>query len=723
MYWKAVNIIVNEPDQSNLKSTVVRLGGFHTEMSFLGAIGHLMNESGLSELLETVYASTAVSHMLTGKAIARATRGHFLVHTALTLLLILNTFDIQIGADSMSSTESEQTEDGPTVDILFQIIEVIPEIERMTETFDGIMNGDIPVDSLKNNSMVTDVNKRINAYKETLKDCRTAGLWFQYIEMVELLRQFLTAERTGNWNLHLKSLQQMLPYLAASGRNLYTKSVHVYLQQMQDLPKSHPHIDRLFQSGHHVIRRTDRFWAGLSTDLVIEQVLMRSLKSTGGLTRGRGMTENQRVQWLLSLPQCAETNEAMQKLTDVNYATSDQHKELGHSRKDQDDKDVKTFFDFLLERSPFISDKTLRNIETGTTSDEKVNVDNALNIGLDILKSMENQDVDKFVFKKSKQAVTLGSKGNIKVEGDDVNVNPQLLFQRLVAAANDLFPDMSEIFKYELSNYPSALFEPSGLMRQTQKSLLADTLWNFGDCTPDADVDNPAVENELETLYVMVGGSLIQKIPWNKGSTFIQICQSYVDYVRRRYSKAVVVFDGYQSGPSTKDPTHMRRSRGVEGTKVSFKPNTPFKSKKETFLLNLENKQNLINMLSNQFQQYGYSTKHADADADVLIARTGIEGSQERRTVVIGEDTDILVILLFHCNPDSKELYFRSDKTNRTSVKIWDIKKTKAMLGTEICKILPLIHALSGCDTTSRLYGVGKAATFHKIVENEELRG
>lgn len=111
MYWKAVNIIVNEPDQSNLKSTVVRLGGFHTEMSFLGAIGHLMNESGLSELLETVYASTAVSHMLTGKAIARATRGHFLVHTALTLLLILNTFDIQIGADSMSSTESEQTED------------------------------------------------------------------------------------------------------------------------------------------------------------------------------------------------------------------------------------------------------------------------------------------------------------------------------------------------------------------------------------------------------------------------------------------------------------------------------------------------------------------------------------------------------------------------------------------------------------------------------------
>ena len=33
-----------------------------------------------------------------------------------------------------------------------------------------------------------------------------------------------------------------------------------------------------------------RTWAGLSTDLMIEQVMMRSLKASGGITRGRGMT-------------------------------------------------------------------------------------------------------------------------------------------------------------------------------------------------------------------------------------------------------------------------------------------------------------------------------------------------------------------------------------------------------------------------------------------------
>ena len=51
--------------------------------------------------------------------------------------------------------------------------------------------------------------------------------------------------------------------------------------------------------GHHIIRRNDRLWADLSTDLIIYQVLMRNLKATDGLTRGSGMNESARLVWLL----------------------------------------------------------------------------------------------------------------------------------------------------------------------------------------------------------------------------------------------------------------------------------------------------------------------------------------------------------------------------------------------------------------------------------------
>ena len=54
-------------------------------------------------------------------------------------------------------------------------------------------------------------------------------------------------------------------------------------------------VHRKFEAGVHVVRRSNPLWAGLSTDLVIEQVLKRSLKTSGGLTRGRGMTERQRM--------------------------------------------------------------------------------------------------------------------------------------------------------------------------------------------------------------------------------------------------------------------------------------------------------------------------------------------------------------------------------------------------------------------------------------------
>ena len=54
----------SEPVGSCIKSVVLRLGGFHLQMSFLGSIGHLMAGSGLQELLETVYAGNSVKHMI-----------------------------------------------------------------------------------------------------------------------------------------------------------------------------------------------------------------------------------------------------------------------------------------------------------------------------------------------------------------------------------------------------------------------------------------------------------------------------------------------------------------------------------------------------------------------------------------------------------------------------------------------------------------------------------
>lgn len=116
---------------------------------------------------------------------------------------------------------------------------------------------------------------------------------------------------------------------------------------MVQLQADHPDIYSLFVSGLHVVRRSDRFWAGLSTDLVIEQILKRSIKSTGGLTRGRGMKELQRLVWVKSMPFRSEVNQAMQDFTGVTYNTSELHIDVSGARQKRDCKDTEKLVRFL----------------------------------------------------------------------------------------------------------------------------------------------------------------------------------------------------------------------------------------------------------------------------------------------------------------------------------------------------------------------------------------
>lgn len=82
-----------------------------------------------------------------------------------------------------------------------------------------------------------------------------------------------------------------------------------------------------FMRGYHTIRRSDKFGADLSCDLVIEKRLRRSLKSTGRLKRGSGISEYQRVIWTMSSPVFSFYNHVMQDFCGMQHTTGEKHKE------------------------------------------------------------------------------------------------------------------------------------------------------------------------------------------------------------------------------------------------------------------------------------------------------------------------------------------------------------------------------------------------------------
>ena len=91
-------------------SIVLILGGFHLMMSYVGSLGFVMKGSGLQEALETIYGSNTVEHMFTGKATARALRGHFLTESALQTKLLRSLLPAHL---TPCINESNDAEDVP----------------------------------------------------------------------------------------------------------------------------------------------------------------------------------------------------------------------------------------------------------------------------------------------------------------------------------------------------------------------------------------------------------------------------------------------------------------------------------------------------------------------------------------------------------------------------------------------------------------------------------
>jgi hypothetical protein len=251
LYWKALSIIRSQAINSDMRSVVLRLGGFHMQMSFLGSIGNLMAGSGLQELLEIVYASNTVSHMLTGKAVSRAVRGHMLVDAALSTIIIADAYNVPVPTKYTECTDEDMDNDEPEEEDP-QLHDLQPENDTQTDLkaatalFDGLLSSTVATEEVYTSDVLKRIKDTFDEKKE-LMTMRTAKLWLQYIDMVNILRTFLKAERTGNWQLHLQAIREMLPYFAASGHSLYAKSAYIYLQMMTDLPNSHPDVHKKFE--------------------------------------------------------------------------------------------------------------------------------------------------------------------------------------------------------------------------------------------------------------------------------------------------------------------------------------------------------------------------------------------------------------------------------------------------------------------------------------------
>lgn len=717
LYIKAVDIAM----KANL-NIVIRLGGFHTLMSFLGSIGHMMRGSGIEEIMGLLFGSTTTEYVLSGKAYARAVRGHFIVHGALSDLLL----------DHMKNPLSASNDSQPVAmslddDSSFAGVVSPSDFDELVALYDKLLLEKVWIGQSETALLTCDSLSKLcvefDRFCSAVSDkSRTARLWFLYMKYVTLLKLFIFGERTGNWNVHLHAVEGMLGLFAATGHINYAKSARLYVQQMKSLA-SNPmteSVNAQFESGNHSIRRTNRFWAGLSTDLVIEQTMMRSIKSRGGLTRGRGMHETSRETWLATLSTCAGVRAALDQVIGKYRCTTD-HIDVGKSRMQRDFKDFSKVKSFLSVYSPFrfVDNEHLVSLCSGVAagSEDQVNCDQSDVIGWNIQEQWDGSKYGDIACKKSNQIKTLAHLINsCEIDKSSVLIDPIHLFHRLVLVG-ERESNLRECFEFELTPYPMSLFK-DGLMRKPDKpSLYTDFTRGLNAFLPSG------------THFVVDGGYLLHKVRWKPSMNVVEVLNLFRSFLLKYGSGTHVVFDGYSCGPTIKDQEHARRS--MKSSQVSPHRHLDMNSKdiglQEPFLSNKTNKAVLIDLLMPYLQLNGFVVAQAPSDADSLIVSVALDCatlSSVSTVAVLAEDTDVLVLLLHHRKPTMRPIYFVSEAKKGRGGKLvggkcLNVGDVQERIGVEACDRMLVVHALGGCDSTSAIFGLGKG-TIHSRIQADK---
>lgn len=660
LFLKAVDIVEGSNSTQILGKVIVRLGGFHMLMSFMGSIGHLMSGSGIEDLWQTVYAKNTIPHLISGHAYSRSLRAHFLTQEALSHIIFKH--------------------------ILFQDIETLEKL-YLNPDVENIEGQEI----LK--KLVEEFDAKLSSFAQL---SRTATLWANYWKYVQIIKWFIRAERSGLWLLHIEAVKLMIPIFFSTGHNNYGKSSLLYLQQMEKLKNINPvEYSKFTDEGLFTIRRKKKHWTGTWSDMVIEQNLMRAIKTTGGLTHGRGVKDSTLARWVASMSVCTAVSRAIDDFVGIEAVVTDQHVELKSSRKDRDNKDFNKMIDWLNEHDPSKCTEFL-SISTRILAQPEVNCDKADEKGKEIMNDAVGKQFTEIQCKKSKVVKSLASSNRIKIGTRDVVVNPLQLFSRIVCS-NKSPQEIKLCFQYELAPYPLSLFK-DGLLRKGVKSQLYKEFDSL--VTPSPNPIN-------ETVFVIDGGLFLHKVVWQKPATYHEICLQYVNFALHSYTqKTFIVFDGYDTDiTSTKDAIQRFRSQG--SVEVSVTPDSIAAVSQADFLKSNKNKQSFINILKGYLLKAGFVVQQAQRDADVDIVLTAVNQSEFYDTVtVLSEDTDVAVLLLHHTK--TSNIFLMRPGKGAKADKVTQISTLQQQLGHNIKSSILFLHAMSGCDTTSFLFKKSK---------------
>ncbi|KAK3085631.1 hypothetical protein FSP39_006444 [Pinctada imbricata] len=753
-------------NMSEFGNHILRLGGFHALSCFISCIGKLWSDGGLSDLLidSGTYAPCTVEQMFLGKQFNRAVRSLTLAYEALKSLWLMAFFDWCDTEGHLSNLPEEVWETLLSCHLHFRDNDHFVEV---SSSFSSLFEIHI-------------VPLMEEYRKAGIAASATFQYWDMFLQAVEILLQNIRAERYGDWNLHLISMKAMIPYFFVANRNNYARWTPVYVLDMLNIPME---VKSSFDTGVFAIRQKAGSFNGIWADMATEKTIIRDSKGHGGI-KGITTQKTALIRWNLTRHIVGQISAEMRLRAGLGRDDEDVHDESKPTAIARDDKQVSNLISHIEENmihpfdmteppkslvnistglcaTPDVENSLLHSLETGTSLARKF-VESTLseNMSGNFYGAIPRSGIKTFSEMHKKTKLKCNSGVTVKSV-----VNPELIFRRaltLTKCRDDV--TVEKLMSFPIGPIPTSLFHDDGTMRKNVKSDLARELENEATSSFFLPFFDPE-----STVVIRDAMGVIQSMDIKVSSSFGDFGRNYLKLLSLQFgmtATVIDVFDRYDVEDSTKSAERQRRAFLSGGHKVYKVNEGSLIPDWKKFLSNGKNKQSLIVFLgdfildsfvsqqivqsgntfylvgafrnpecvkkmvgSEVFECHSLSSTHEEADTRIILQTLHADsefGSRnvKGRIVIRCSDTDVLVLCIHYFgrlkHTNELWLYIGSVVKGRDSRRYIPVHELSRAFSDIFCCILPAVHALTGCDTTSAFYGVGKKSVYKLAKESSK---
>lgn len=737
VYQIVVDIVMSEP--GTFDDLFPMLGMFHFAKVLLRCAGRYLTGSGMEDALieSEVFGPKTVSAVLSGGHYVRSLKG---------MLIVSEVIDSLMWSAFWHSTDHTSV---PFVQSATDLMNVLKTKNRMecVPKFEQV------------STAAANLRQQFNAFAQ---ECQEKSELCQYFmnfqKIVAVIKQLITADRDGNWPLHVGTVKASMGILREFDAINYLRYASWYLERIQVLEVTYPSLYRRFRMGHFVVKdRIGAVFAAVAGDLKLEQSQNRFSQGPGGhVIVGSAGDAAVVAEFALLFHEILAISNLLQLLTNVrlmdHLETSIQH-ELGGRKGIIFDRNVARLLDFVNAReNPFLV--LAPNVPLHNFVTKQIVKDN---FKARILKALENGDTayqqfrkERYVDKSKKLSVTISKvklpafdsqcspeKANTNTESVKATVSMKdIAFAQKeaeIATLRGISP--RELYAHDLLQ-SSPLFVGEITTKPDKAQLTAELEKNLQPVDYQFNRENP-----LTTHVVLDFMSKIRQLP-NLRSTFTNFGEVIQEVFQsaNRVCPSVgithIVFDSYRE-LSIKEGERIRRAGEHSAIELAVvDESVPIPHQMDKFWASSVNKQNL-QLLARDVGERDLQDVVLSGmvvNEELISARLKLNGSpasdlsllnnwQEeadcriinhvhwavrrgcKRVVVMSNDTDTVILLLHYIDVFKEgglqELWVQfgtGEKRRMIPLHVLHLK-----LGEDLCHVLIKAHVMTGDDALSKI--------------------